>query len=186
MPLTILALAYSLVAALVLNIWITSRWSVHFKVSLVALVAVLYVGTYFGIREIQGWPTTNPMPDSFELIWAKIDEPDKALGTEGQIYLWVRKLDVANRVSGEPRAYKLAYELSLAEEVERAINQTEDGVLLNGKMTRGILKAEEKNKEPGERKADGEGDSDVTGLSDDQIHLEFTELPMNKLPAKGV
>jgi hypothetical protein len=186
MPLTILALSYSLVAALVLNIWINSKWSVHFKVSLVILVAVLYVGTYFGMREIQGWPTTNKMPDSFRLIWAKIDEPDKALGTEGQIYLWVQKLDVTNQISGEPRAYKLEYDLSLAEEVERAINQTEDGDQLKGKMTRGILKNEEKESESGERDTDGEGDSDVTGLSDDRIHLEFTEMPKNKLPAKGV
>ena len=186
MPLTILALAYSLVAALVLNIWLTSRWSLHFKISLVMLVAVLYVGTYLGIREIQGWPSTNSMPASFRLIWAKIDEPDKVAGTPGQIYLWVQELDVARRISSEPRAYKLDYRLDLAEEVERAINQTEKGAEINGSMTRGLLKPKEDNAESGDPNTEPDGDTGVTGLNDDRVHLEFTELPRNKLPAKGV
>jgi hypothetical protein len=186
MPLTLLALAYAIVAALVLNVWVATRWSVHFKFSLVILVAVLYVGTYLGLREIQGWPTTDPMPSSFRLIWAKIEEPDKAFGTEGKIYLWVQELDAASRISGEPRAYKLAYRLDLAEQVEKALNQTEAGSELNGRMTRGILKPQEEDAESGLRDAEQEGESEVTGLSDDRIHLEFTELPKSKLPAKGV
>ena len=185
----LLALSYALVAALLLNIWIATRWSTAFKISLILLTACLYVGTYLGLREMQGWPTTDPMPDAarFRLLWAKIEEPDKSSGSEGRIYLWIQKLDVADRLVGQPRAYSLPFRPDLAEEVEAAINKVGEGALLNGRMTRGLLK---------ERSPDDlhirdlsmidDGDSEATGLRDDRILLEFTEMPRSPLPAKSI
>jgi len=182
----LLALAYAIVAALILNIWVATKWSTSFKVSLVFLVSILYVGTYFGLREIQGWPTQDPMPDSFRLLWAKIDEPDKATKSDGQIYLWVQQLDLIGQVDGEPRAYKLSYRVDLAENVADALAKIEGGNKLNGKMTRGLLKPESEVEPGPESLALDEGESGIDGFSDDRILLEFTELPRTPLPPKGV
>ena len=186
MSVSILALAYAVIAALVLNFWITTRWSLHFKISVVALLLILYVGTYLGLRDIQGWPTDDKLPTSFRLIWAKIDEPDKNADTAGQIYLWVQELNVAEQIKGKPRAYKLPYHIDLAEEVQQAMEQTEKGELLNGKMTRGMLKPVDEKTKNDQQLNNDDGDSDVSGLTDSRIHLEFTEMPKNPLPPKGV
>ena len=121
----LLAIAYAIIAALTLNIWLSTRWSTGFKVCLIVLVSGLYVGTYFGLSEIQGWPTKNPTPDSFRLLWANIDEPDKGANSDGQIYLWVRQLDLNGQIDGEPRGHKLPYRVDLAENVEDALEKME-------------------------------------------------------------
>ena len=126
------------------------------------------------------------MPDSFRLLWAKIDEPDKATKSQGQIYLWVQQLDPTGQVNGEPRAYKLPYRIDLAENVEDALEKMEGGNKLNGKRTRGLLKPEPEMELQQESLALDEGDSDIEGLNDDRILLEFTELPRTPLPPKGV
>jgi hypothetical protein len=186
MSVQLLAIAYAFVAALLLNVWIATRWSTAFKITMLVLVSVLYIGSYMGMREVQGWPTQDEIPASFRLIWAKIDEPDKDAGTDGQIYLWVQDIDITQRITSEPRAYKLPYELALAEEVAQAMQQTEAGVLLNGKMTRGMLKPKsEEDPTAMAQQMEDSAESDVTGTSNDRIHLEFTELPKSPLPAKS-
>ena len=180
----LLAFSYALLAALLLNIWIATKWSTAFKVSLVLITTLLYIGTYIGLREIQGWPTTDPLPDSFRLLWARIDEPDKQSGKEGTIYLWVQKLDVADRLTGEPRAYSLPYRLDLAEDVQSAMNKTEEGVLLNGRMTRGLLKENDSDMQPSSPET--QGDADETSIGGVRVLLEFSEVPRTRLPAKGI
>jgi hypothetical protein len=182
----LLAIGYALVVALLLNIWIATKWSVAFKVSLVIIVTLLYVGTYFGLKEIQGWPATEPLPDSFRLLWAKIDEPDKRSNSKGQIYLWIQEVDVAERISGQPRAYKLPYQIDLAEQVEDAINKLGEGATLNGQRTRGLLKQDTDAEAPKSPLTEPADDSDAVGFTDGRILIEFTELPKNTLPAKGI
>lgn len=176
MSVTLLVCAYAVAAALLLNVWVATRWPTVVKIVLVVLVTLLYVGSYLGLRDIQGWPSAEPLPDTFRLLWAKIEEPDKAAGSEGQIYLWVRKLDAAQRAVGEPRAYRLAWSLPLAEKVAEALRRTEAGEPLNGSATRQPIK------EAGEEKED---DSVVTGLDEGPLQLEFSALPRTLLPAKG-
>lgn len=183
----LLAIAYALVAALLLNIWIATRWSTGFKASIILLTSLLCVGTYLGLRDLQGWPTTDPMPESFRLLWAKIDEPDKTTISEGRIFLWVQELDVADRIKGQPRAYSLPFQADLAEQVESALKKVEEGAVLNGRMTRGLLKEEsmDETQSPDKQMLDN-GDSGATGLGDGRILLEFTEMPKTPLPAKAI
>ncbi len=179
MSIPLLALSYALLTALLLNIWIATKWSTAFKISLVVITALLYIGTYIGLRELQGWPSTDPLPDSFRLVWARIDEPDKRSGKEGNIYLWVQKLDMAERLTGEPRAYRLPYQLELAENIQSAMNKTEQGTLLNGKMTRGPLRENED-----EHAGETQGDADETSTGRGRVLLEFSEVPRTQLPVK--
>jgi hypothetical protein len=181
---SLLAIGYALMAALLLNIWIATRWSTAFKVSMVLLASLLYIGTYVGLKEIQGWPTTDPLPDAFRLLWAKIDEPDKRTSSDGQIYLWVQLIDAADRVSGEPRVFKLPYRIELAEEVEDAIDRLEAGATLNGRRTRGLLKQDsEEVQDTPQTMAEG---PDATGFTDGRVLIEFMELPATTLPAKAI
>ncbi|MAF08779.1 MAG: hypothetical protein CL389_13130 [Acidiferrobacteraceae bacterium] len=179
----LLAVAYALVAALLLNVWIATKWRTAFKVGLVVVVSLLYVGTYIGIREIEGRPTEEPLPESFRLLWAKIDEPNKVTGAAGHIYLWVQKLDVTDSIAGGPRAHRLPYRLDLAEEVEDALTRMEGGTPLNGRMTRGMIDPDAEVEAP-EQQATSEGDSDISGPDDDRIFVEFVELPRTSLPPK--
>jgi len=181
----LLAIAYAIIAALTLNIWLSTKWSTGFKVSLIVLVSGLYVGTYISLGKIQGWPTTNPVPDSFRLVWAKIDEPDKGANSPGQIYLWLRQLDLNGQVDGEPRGYKLPYRIGLAENIEDALEKMEGGNRVNGRRTRGLIKPESEKPEFESQLAEG-NESELSGFSDDRILLEFTELPRTPLPPKEV
>ena len=51
----LLALAYVAVAALLLNLNVTSAWSAPVKAAAIAVVSLLYGGTYLGIRTLEGW-----------------------------------------------------------------------------------------------------------------------------------
>jgi hypothetical protein len=181
-----LAIGFTLVAAILLNIWIATKWSTAFKASLVLLAGLMYVGTYMGLKEIQGWPATEPLPESFRLLWAKIDEPDKRINSDGQIYLWLQSVDVADRISGEPRAFKLPFHIELAEQIEDAINKLEGGAILNGRRTRGLLKQDVEMDLQSKPQLLAEQDSQAIGLADRRILIEFTELPKTALPAKAL
>ena len=146
----------------------------------------MYVGTYLGLKEVQGWPTSDPLPGSFRLIWAKVDQPDKRTNTQGQIYLWVRTIDVAERITGEPRAYKLPFHTALAEQVQDALDKLEGGATLNGQRTRGLLKQDPEMEIPSNPQALADEASAATGFNDGQVLLEFTELPRAVLPAKAI
>ncbi len=184
MAVPLLAIAYVLVAALILNVWIATGWRTGVKVSLVLLVTLLYVSTYVGLREIQGLPAEGEPPERFRLLWAKIEEPDKASRSVGHIYLWVQALDMAQSVVGEPRAYKLPWRLDLAEAVEKATNDAEAGALINGRLTREPIAPAEAGEVAATRQQHREGSETTAGGL--RIQLEFTELPRTPLPAKGV
>ena len=186
MSVALLAIAYAAIAALLLNLWLSTSWPLAIKIVLVVLVSALYIGSYFGLREIQGWPTAEPLPDSFRLLWAHIEEPDKPLDSDGQIYLWVRKLDSLQRVTGEPRAYRLPWSLALAEKVARALERKEAGELLNGTLTRQpIREKDEQARDEANPQLSDNSDVSPNGLEGGPVQLEFSELPRASLPPKG-
>jgi hypothetical protein len=186
MSVPILAIAYVLVAALLLNLWLATRWHTGIKLALIAVVTLLYLGTYSGLREIQGWPSEDPLPQSFRLLWAKIDEPNKSRGTEGQIYLWVQELDPGLGIAGEPRAYRLPFRLDLAEQVEQAMNSTEAGAQMNGRMTRAPINPMEDEDPLAASQAVDAAGADPIGTGDRRLILEFSKMPRTALPPKAV
>jgi hypothetical protein len=177
----LLAIAYALLAALLLNIWISSEWRTSFKLALIAIVGLFYVGTYIGIRDIKGWATEEQVPRSFRLVWAKTEEPDKRTGTQGQIYLWVQALSDSGIIESEPRAYKLPYSIKLAEEVQGALNETKKGVEVDGATAQEVdgIKSDEQQATSDRRK-------NLSYVEEKGIILEFKNRPRGKLPSKGI
>ncbi len=174
-----LAAAYVFVAALVLNLWLATQWRTSVKVCLVVLVSLLYIGTYMGIKELRGWPTDEPLPESFHFVWAKIDEPDKRIGSKGQIYLWVQALTENGEIDSGPRSYQLSYDVQLAEKVEKAMRDTENGDQLRGKSGR----SPDKDLSDGVKLPDAQG-SDVTYFKNAPIVLQFEARAKATLPKK--
>src|SRR5204863_9834729 len=74
-----------------------------------------------------GWSSVDPLPPKFKLLGARIVEPHSVTGDPGTIYLWVEALDEDNFPSGAPRAYRLPYNVHLAERTEAALRASADG-----------------------------------------------------------
>jgi hypothetical protein len=122
-----LAIAYALIAALLLALLVYTRFSWHAKAAAVIVTSCFYVVSFFGARGLLGWSSRDPLPPRFKLLQARIVEPHSLEGEPGAIHLWVEALDDDNRPSGVPRAYRLPYNAKLAEKTEKAIAASAEG-----------------------------------------------------------
>ena len=181
MTVPILALAFALIAALVLNVWLRTNWSIGFKVWTVVLTSALYVGTYYGLREMQGWPIQDPLPERFRLAWAMIEEPDKAIQREGWIYVWLRPLDPTGEPYGKPRAHQLPFNNDTASQVQEAIAAIEGGKPMNGYLSRGSITPSEETEAPVGGVSSGPA---PTAEPEDGLEIEFRSAPRPALPMK--
>ena len=91
------------------------------------LTSAFYVVSFFATRGLLGWSSTDPLPPKFKLLGARIVEPHSLEGDPGAIHLWVEALDGDNFPSGVPRAYRLPYDVHLAEKTEAAVRASADG-----------------------------------------------------------
>lgn len=181
-PVLLLSLAYAAVAALLLSLNVATRYAFWIKAGAIVLVTGLYAGTWFSLGGLLGWATAEPMPEEFRVLWISMDEPDKSARTPGDIYFWVRELDEAGLPIGAPRAHKLPWSEASAEAAEAAMEQIEEGELLNGRLGRGLVAdAEPENPETGYA-----GEDSVTGNGGERPAFEFIRVPPPALPPKSV
>ena len=127
----LLGAAYALLAALLLSFNLHTRFQRTLKYGVIVLTSLFYVGTYWGIQSLRGWALAAEPPQPFRLHWAIVQEPDKANGTPGKIYL------LASQPTEEPprpRLYALPFSYGLAESVEEARPQMEGGRTLTARM----------------------------------------------------
>ena len=101
--------AYVIVAVLLLSLNIAPRWAWWVKGTAIIVTSAFFVISYYSMIDLMGWPVKARMPEKFQLLWAKVNEPDKLLNTPGAIYMWVEALDKDNVPTGLPRAYRLPY-----------------------------------------------------------------------------
>lgn len=104
-------------------IWLSNRFQRRFRMLALAALPVLYGAQWLGVESLEGWPTANPVPPTFELLGAEINEPDKLRDDPGGIYLWIRAGD-----DPRPRAYELAYDRKLHEDLHAARQRMQRGV----------------------------------------------------------
>ena len=71
------------------------------------------------MKQLQGWPVSQQLPETFRLVSQHIVQPNKQQGTDGEIYVWV--IDLGDQDSGEPRAYRLPYIEQLHEDIMEAV-----------------------------------------------------------------
>jgi hypothetical protein len=132
-PILALTLAYTAIAALLLNLNLSTRFSPWLKTAGIIVVSALYAGSWYGYQGLRGWASPDPLPENFRVLWITMDEPDKAAGGPGTIYFWVRELDAAGLPSGVPRAHRVRWNESSAEAAQHALERMDDGELLNGR-----------------------------------------------------
>ena len=180
----LLTLAYVAIGALLLSLNLASRWSVWLKAAAIVVVSVFYFASYHGLRTLAGLPSSEDLPSDFRLLYVSIDEPDKLSGGEGAIYIWLRELQNDVQVTAtEPRAYRLPYSESLAENVEAALRQLEQGKRLNGKRSRQQI-AEQEIIEEQEERAVITGESGSEASVGNEFSIVFSEVPPPDLPPK--
>ena len=113
-----LSIAFALLAALLLVIALRARIPWPFKLAMVLVTSAYYCVAFFRIEGLSGWSATTSLPPQFQLLWARVVEPNPLDRDPGAVHIWVEQLDAANLPSGEPRAHRLPYSASLAAKVE--------------------------------------------------------------------
>ena len=176
----LLAVAYVVTASLLLSMNLATPFSPWKKAIVIVVVSALYTGTWFGFQGMTGWPSAQPLPESFRVLWISIDERRSAEDVPSSIYYWVRSLDEAGLPRGQPRSFRRPWSERGAEEAEQAIAALESGAELNGTLSRNLM-------QPGTEESplsDYAGERSVTGESEGEISIRFTTAPARQLPPK--
>ncbi len=176
----LLSLGYAAVAALLLTLNLATRYSPWLKAGVIILVTMLYAGTWYGTRGLLGWASPDPLPEDFRVLWITMEEPDKVTRAPGTIYYWIRSLDEAGLPAGPPRAYAMPWTEHSAEAAQQALEQLEDGELLNGRWGRDIVE----QTQPAAAGVEYAGDAALTGDGGLRPDIEFLPVPPPTLPVK--
>jgi hypothetical protein len=189
-----LSLGYALLGVLLLLAMVRMQLWWPLKAVAVAVTSAFYVLVFFRTAGLLGWSATDPLPERFQLLWARSVEPNIALGERGAIHLWVEALDEDNLPSGVPRAYQRPYSTALARKAEQARNEITAGHPQGGRAAQfGSGNGEAApGGPPGALIVSGEpgGDPSGGGLLDSAFMrgesqaIEFAPLPVPTLPAK--
>jgi hypothetical protein len=193
-----LSIAYVLLAALLLVVALRARVPWPLKVAAVIVTSAFYCVAFFRIEGLSGWSVPTPLPPQFQLLWARIVDPNPLDRDPGAVHVWVEELDAANLPSGQPRAYRLPYSAALAGKVEAARSEILKGHPQGGRAADygrgdGIPAPDGPSNvatlrpaaAPGGDPASG-GPLDLSFLTGESGHIEFAPLPAPVLPAKDL
>jgi hypothetical protein len=191
-----LSIAYTLLAALLLLIALRARIPWPLKLAIAVVTGAFYCVAFFRTEGLPGWSASAPLPAQFQLLWARVVEPNPLDQDPGAVHVWVEELDAANIPSGQPRAYRLPYSPALARKVEAAREQILKGHPTGGRAVdigtgKGQAAPEgpanvatlRPSAAPGGDPASG-GPLDLSFLMGQSGNIEFEPLPGPILPAK--
>jgi hypothetical protein len=129
----LLTIAYAVLGALLLVILTHLPVPRPAKVVAIGVMSVFNIGVFFWSQGLVGWSSATAVPERFQLLWARVVEPNPSRGVSGAIHLWVEALDERNIPSGEPRAFLLPYSTSLATKAAAAQAEIKKGNAQGGK-----------------------------------------------------
>jgi hypothetical protein len=162
-----LTLAFIFTTVVLLGLFIRSEWGYPIKAAAISLAAIFYILIYFSIIGMQGWPTEASLPEDVEVVWGYVDPPNKKIGKDGFIVLWV--LDRTDESIGKkPRAHLLPYTKEMHKKIEEAKKEQQ-----KGKKTGAKRRSKDKGKK-------GFVPPDATEKQD----LMFYKLPPLEVPTK--
>ena len=116
LPAFSLTLAYLIPVALLALLFGTQRRRPRWLIAVVLMaLPVFYIAHYVSVGAIQGWPSNAPLPERFELLAFRIEEPDPADDSAGEILLWAQQHDLE-----QPRVHRLSYNKELHQELVAA------------------------------------------------------------------
>ncbi|MCP4410929.1 MAG: hypothetical protein GY807_24950 [Gammaproteobacteria bacterium] len=166
----LLVLAYVALTALLITAVVATRLPLVVKVVMTVATVGLYIASYQGWQSVQGWPAAaKRLPDRFLLHASVIQEPNKATGEEGIIFIWASDL-VDAKPADSPRAYRLDYDKPLHVDLEEALRNMRNGNLQLGRMTKDSHRPDRP--------------TDLTRLGERRDTIEFYDLPDPTLPEK--
>jgi len=173
--------AYVAIAILLLSLNVASRWRWWIKGAAIVVTGGFFAVSYFAIVSMLGWPTADRMPGRFTLLATEVVEPDRFIGTDGAIYLWLRELDENNVPVGPPRGYEIVYTEPLADAADAAQEMLDAGEAVEGEFG-------EAEETPEGEAAPGEGAANQTRGAGYELDftLQFNDMPIVALPEKGV
>lgn len=178
----LLGMAYAVVAALLLTLNLQTPYRREIKLAAILIVSLLYIGAYHGAQNLRGWAIADAPPNPFKLHWAVVEEPDKAAGTAGAIYILGQKLNRRNIAVSAPRLYRLPFTPELAEQVDEALSKKEDGRDLEARLS---YKAATPDDLDEIQKRDGNKARPDAAGEEERLKLDFRELNAPDLPPKG-
>jgi hypothetical protein len=193
-----LSIAYAVLAALLLITALRARLPWPVKAAAVVITSGYYCVAFFRIEGLSGWSAPAPLPRQFQLLWARVVNPNPLDRDPGAVHVWVEELDAANLPSGQPRAYRLPYSAALAGKVEAARSEILKGHPQGGRAADygrgdGIPAPDGPSNvatlrpaaAPGGDPASG-GPLDLSFLTGESGHIEFAPLPAPILPPKDL
>lgn len=178
----LLGVAYAVLAALLLSLNLETKYRHEIKIAAIIGVSLLYVATYHGAQNLRGWAIAEAPPNPFKLHWAVVEEPDKARGTEGAIFILGQKLSSRGVAVGAPRLYELPFTPELAEQIDEALTKKEDGKDLEARLS---YKAATPDDVDEAQKRDGQKSRPDSAGEEDRLKLNFRELASPDLPPKS-
>jgi hypothetical protein len=193
-----LSTAFALLAALLLIIALRARIPWPFKLVMVVVTSAFYCVAFFRIEGLSGWSAPAPLPRQFQLLWARVVDPNPLDRDPGAIHIWVEELDAANLPNGQPRAHRLPYSAALAGKVEAARSEILKGHPIGGRAADygrgdGIPAPDGPSNVATLRPAaapggdpDTGGPLDLSFLTGESGHIEFAPLPAPVLPSKDL
>ena len=191
MTITILGLivSYVVIAVLLLSLNLTSRWKWWVKASAISVTGLFFIHAYIQTYALLGWPTDTELPPHFQVLWAKVEDPNKFTGEKGLIFLWIDELDQYNLPIGVPRSHQLPYTPKLADAVVEITARIESGMDVAG-----IAELDDEEESASSRMMkDVTVPEDLTGgrfqvdVFPDQIQtLQFEDMPPPILPDKDL
>jgi hypothetical protein len=164
-----LGIAYIFLAALLLLALIFGQMKWITKLLLIVVSVCFYWVSYINWQDAQGWPSQAELPKRFLFYAVVVEEPDKAEGIEGRLFVWASDL-TNDKPADTPRAYVLPYGKDLHAKLDAAQRQMRNGNLQIGEV--------------GGELFDPQATRDNTRIADKKIDLEFTDLPDPQLPEK--
>jgi hypothetical protein len=163
--------AYVVIGVLLLTIGLTSRFAWWVKAAAIVVTSVFFVEVFFATKGLLGWPRAGQLPPRFQLLWARVVEPDLKTGDRGAIYLWIEEVDDNNVPDGVPRSYRIPYSRPLA---DRSIKAREE--IMRGRPQQGS--AEDIS---GTEAKDAKDDQARTGTRSESAGLTTVDLEQFQL-----
>jgi hypothetical protein len=182
--------AYVVIAVLLLGVGLTARLAWWVKAASIIVTSAFFVEAFFATKGLLGWPGTGQLPPKFQLLWARVVEPDPKLSEPGAVYLWVEEIDANNVPSGVPRSYRLPYTRPLADRSSKARDEIMSGNPQEG--TAEDMTADENQTEPkananlsdGTTASPGAAKIEMTEALRNAQHVEFRAMGPPLLPPK--
>ncbi|HWG05792.1 MAG TPA: hypothetical protein VG271_12335 [Beijerinckiaceae bacterium] len=111
---------YAALAFLLLVFCLKTDFVWWVKAGAIVATTAFAIAAFFATRGLLSYPSPDKLPGRFQLLWARVVEPDPKTSDPGAVFLWVEELDTNNVPDGMPRAFKLVYSRALAEKSGKA------------------------------------------------------------------